>query len=111
MKGTEGVDALLAGIESGYRLLDTARNYGNEREVGEAVRRSGVPREEFVITSKLPGRHHGYEETLASFEESRQTSGLDYLDLYLIHWPLPKVGKFVDSFRAFLRLREDGVLR
>jgi diketogulonate reductase-like aldo/keto reductase len=111
LRGEEGIESLLAGIGAGYRLLDTAMNYGNEREVGEAVRRSGVPREEFVITSKLPGRHHGYEETLASFEESRQTIGLDYIDLYLIHWPLPKVDKYVDSFRAFLRLREDGVLR
>ncbi|BDZ47646.1 aldo/keto reductase [Naasia aerilata] len=111
LRGEEGIASLLAGIEAGYRLLDTAMNYGNEREVGEAVRRSGVPREDFVITSKLPGRHHGYEETLASFEESRQTIGLDYLDLYLIHWPLPKVDKYVESFRAFLKLREDGVLR
>jgi 2,5-diketo-D-gluconate reductase A len=111
LRGEEGIASLLAGIRSGYRLLDTAMNYGNEQEVGEAVRRSGVPRQEFFLTSKLPGRHHGYEETLASFEESRKALGLDYLDLYLIHWPLPQVGKYVDSFRAFLRLQEDGVLR
>jgi 2,5-diketo-D-gluconate reductase A len=111
LKGEEGIEALLAGIAAGYRLLDTALNYGNEREVGEAVRRSGVPREEFVVTSKLPGRHHGYDETLASFEDTRANLGLDYLDLYLIHWPLPKVGKYADSFRAMVRLREDGLLR
>jgi 2,5-diketo-D-gluconate reductase A len=111
LRGEEGIRSLLAGIESGYRLLDTAFNYGNEREVGEAVRRSGVPREEFVVTSKLPGAAHGFEETLASFEESRANLGLDYVDLYLIHWPLPRVGKYVDSFRAFVRLREDGLIR
>ncbi|WP_210508785.1 aldo/keto reductase [Naasia sp. SYSU D00057] len=111
LRGEEGIAALVAGIEAGYRLLDTAFNYGNEREVGEAIRRSGVPREEFVVTSKLPGAAHGFEETLASFEESRASLGLDYLDLYLIHWPLPRVGKYVDSFRAFVKLREDGLLR
>src|SRR5215218_9307961 len=110
LRGEEGIQSLLAAIESGYRLLDTAFNYGNEREVGEAVRRSGVPRHEFVVTSKLPGAAHGYEETLASFEESRTNLGLDYVDLYLIHWPLPRVGKYADSFRAFLKLREDGLV-
>src|SRR3954470_377523 len=111
LRGEEGIQSLLAAIESGYLLLDTAFNYGNEREVGEAVRRSGVPREEFVVTSKLPGAAHGYEETLASFKETRANLGLDYVDLYLIHWPLPRVGKYVDSFRAFVRLREDGLIR
>src|SRR3954449_11425529 len=111
LRGEEGIRSLLAGIESGYRLLDTAFNYGNEREVGEAVRRSGVPREEFVVTSKLPGAAHGFEETLASFEESRANLGLEYVDLYLIHWPLPRVGKYVDSWRAMIKLREDGLVR
>jgi len=111
LTGEDGIAAIGAGIASGYRLLDTALNYGNEREVGEAIRRSGVDRDEFVVTSKLPGRHHGYEETLASFEESRKNLGLERIDLYLIHWPLPRIGKFVDSFRAFLKLREDGLVR
>jgi diketogulonate reductase-like aldo/keto reductase len=108
LRGEAGIASMLAGIESGYRLLDTALNYMNEHEVGEAVRRSGVAREEFLVTTKLPGRHHGFDETLASFEESRANLGLDFVDLYLIHWPLPKVGKFVESWQAMIALREDG---
>jgi diketogulonate reductase-like aldo/keto reductase len=108
LRGEAGIASMLAGIESGYRLLDTALNYENEHEVGEAVRRSGVARQEFFVTTKLPGRHHGFDETLASFEESRANLGLDFVDLYLIHWPLPKVDKFVESWQAMIALREDG---
>jgi len=110
MDGDEGAGQVATAIESGYRLLDTALNYGNEAAVGEAVRRVDVPRDEIVVTSKLPGRHHGYDETLASFEETRKNLGLDYVDLYLIHWPLPRVDKYVDSFRAFVKLQEDGLV-
>ena len=111
MDGDEGAAQVATAIESGYRLLDTALNYGNEGAVGEAIRRVDVPRDELVVTTKLPGRHHGYEETLASFEESRAALGLDHVDLYLIHWPLPRVDKYVDSFRAFVKLRDDGLVR
>ncbi|GAB2969093.1 aldo/keto reductase [Frigoribacterium salinisoli] len=110
MDGDEGAAQVATAIESGYRLLDTALNYGNEGAVGEAVRRVDVPRDELVVTSKLPGRHHGYDETLASFEESRRNLGLDRIDLYLVHWPLPRVDKFVDSWRAFVKLQEDGLV-
>jgi 2,5-diketo-D-gluconate reductase A len=110
MDGDEGAGQVATAIESGYRLLDTALNYGNEAAVGEAVRRVDVPRDELVVTSKLPGRHHGYDETLASFEETRKNLGLDFVDLYLIHWPLPRVDKYVDSFRAFVKLQEDGLV-
>jgi 2,5-diketo-D-gluconate reductase A len=110
MDGDEGAGQVATAIESGYRLLDTALNYGNEAAVGEAVRRVDVPRDELVVTSKLPGRHHGYDETLASFEETRTNLGLDVVDLYLIHWPNPRVDKYVDSFRAFARLQEDGLV-
>ncbi|MEU3842548.1 aldo/keto reductase [Streptomyces sp. NPDC028635] len=95
----------------GYRLVDTAANYGNETGVGRGIAGSDVPREDVVVTTKLPGRHHGYEETLASFEESRRRLGLDHVDLYLIHWPLPRVDKYVDSWRAMIKLREDGLVR
>ncbi|MFH0519947.1 aldo/keto reductase [Streptomyces sp. M41] len=98
-------------LELGYRLVDTATNYRNETGVGRGVARSGVPREDVVVTTKLPGRHHGYEETLASFEESRSRLGLDYVDLYLIHWPLPRVDRYVDSWRAMIKIREDGLVR
>ena len=111
MDGDEGAAQVAGAIESGYRLLDTALNYGNEGAVGEAIRRVDVPRDELVVTTKLPGRHHGYEEALASFEESRATLGVDVVDLYLIHWPLPRVDKYVDAFRAFVKLQEDGLVR
>ncbi|MFF5497269.1 aldo/keto reductase [Streptomyces aquilus] len=103
--------AVTEALRVGYRLVDTATNYRNEAGVGLGVARSGVPREEVVVTTKLPGRHHGYEETLTSFEESRRRLGLDYVDLYLIHWPLPRVDKYVDSWRAMIKLREDGLVR
>ncbi|MEH0580828.1 aldo/keto reductase [Streptomyces sp. B21-108] len=111
MDDAQAEEAVAGALGLGYRLLDTATNYRNESGVGRGVARSGVAREEIVVTTKLPGRHHGYAETLASFEESRQRLGLAYVDLYLIHWPLPRVDKFVDSWRAMIKLREDGLVR
>ncbi|MFF5960559.1 aldo/keto reductase [Streptomyces luteogriseus] len=107
----EAQQAVLSALEAGYRLIDTATNYRNERGVGRGVASGVVPREEIVVTTKLPGRHHGYEETLASFEESRARLGLEYVDLYLIHWPLPRVDRYVDSWKAMIKLREEGLVR
>ncbi|MFI1249754.1 aldo/keto reductase [Streptomyces anulatus] len=104
-------EAVAGALELGYRLVDTALNYGNETGTGRGIARSGVPREEVLVTTKVPGRHHGYEETLASFEESRARLGVEYVDLYLIHWPLPRVDKYVDTWKAMIRLREDGLVR
>ncbi len=103
--------AIGAALQSGYRLIDSAARYDNERGVGRAVAESDVPREEIVVTTKLPGADHGYEAALAGFEESRRRLGLEYVDLYLIHWPLPAVGRFVDTWRAFVHLREEGLAR
>jgi 2,5-diketo-D-gluconate reductase A len=111
MSDEEAERAVSEALQTGYRLVDTATNYRNESGVGRGVARSGVPREEIVVTTKLPGRHHGYEETLASFEESRARLGVEYVDLYLIHWPLPRVGRYIDSWRAMIKLREDGLIR
>lgn len=111
LTGEDGINSVVSALESGYRLLDTALNYENEREVGEAIRRSGIPRDEIFVTTKLPGRHHGFDEALHSFEESRANLGLDYVDLYLIHWPLPRIDKYVQTFEAMLKLREDGLVR
>jgi 2,5-diketo-D-gluconate reductase A len=111
MDDTQAEQAVRGALDLGYRLVDTATNYRNETGVGRGVAGSGVPREEIVVTTKLPGRHHGYEETLASFEESRARLGLEYVDLYLIHWPLPRVDKYVDSWKAMIKLREDGLVR
>ncbi|MFE9773177.1 aldo/keto reductase [Streptomyces sp. NPDC005931] len=103
--------AVTTALEAGCRLVDTAANYRNEAGVGRAVARAGIAREEIVVTTKLPGRHHGYQETLASFEESRARLGLEYVDLYLIHWPLPRLDRYVDSWKAMIALRAEGLVR
>jgi 2,5-diketo-D-gluconate reductase A len=106
-----GVEAIVSAIHDGYRLIDTAYNYGNEEVVAEAIRRADVDRSDLFITTKLPGRHHGTEETLASFEQSRKRLDLDWVDLYLIHWPNPKRDRYVDSWRSMIKLKERGVVR
>lgn len=111
LDGDAGVAAVGAAISSGYRLLDTALNYGNEDAVGRAVRESDVPRDAFVVTSKLPGRHHGYDEAHRSVDETLANLGLDHLDLYLIHWPNPSVDRFVETWKAFVDLRDSGKVR
>ncbi len=87
--GEVAVSAVLNAIEAGYRHIDTAQSYGNEESVGIAVKKSGVKREEIFITSKLANNDHGYERTLAAFEGTMKRLDMDYLDLYLIHWPNP----------------------
>ena len=89
LKGEAAVEAVLSALEKGYRLIDTAVNYGNETEVGEALRRTAVPRDEIVVTSKIPGRHHAYDDAIASTRESLERLGLDRIDVHLIHWPNP----------------------
>jgi 2,5-diketo-D-gluconate reductase A len=102
-------------LEAGYRHIDTAAAYQNEREVGQAVAKSGVPREEVFITTKLWNADQGYDPTLRAFDRSMQRLGLsnsdDYLDLYLIHWPMPSRSTFVDTFKAFAKLRDEGRIR
>ena len=105
LRGDAGRDAMLSALEVGYRMLDTAVNYRNEREVGEALRASGLPRDEVFVTSKLPGRHHGYDAALRSTEASLESLGLDYLDLHLIHWPNPRVGQYHEAWRALSKRR------
>ncbi|RLP74735.1 aldo/keto reductase [Mycetocola tolaasinivorans] len=108
LTGPEGVTAIASALGVGYRMLDTAVNYKNETEVGEALRVSGVARRDITLTSKLPGRDHGYDETLRSFEGTIERLGVEKLDLYLIHWPNPSVNRFVDTWKAMIRLREEG---
>ncbi|MFF3733596.1 aldo/keto reductase [Streptomyces sp. NPDC002476] len=103
--------AVAGALGLGYRLVDTALNYRNETGTGRGIARSGVPREDVFVTTKVPGRHHGYEQTLTSFEESRRNLGLEYVDLYLVHWPLPRLDLYVDTWKALIRLREDGLVR
>ena len=95
-------------LELGYRSVDTAAIYGNERGVGAAIRSAAIPREQLFVTTKLWNARHGFDEALTAFERSLERLQLDYVDLYLIHWPLPSVDKYVATWRAFIRLREEG---
>jgi 2,5-diketo-D-gluconate reductase A len=104
-------EAVTEALARGYRLIDTAARYGNETGVGKAVADSPVPREQVFITTKLRGLQHGYQGALAGFDETRYWLGLDYLDLYLIHWPLPRCDRYLDTWRAFIELRERGLVR
>ncbi|MFI7658221.1 aldo/keto reductase [Micromonospora parva] len=111
LNGSAGVDAIGQAIRAGYRLLDSAFNYENEGAVGRAVRSAGDVRDELIVTSKLPGRHHSYDEALTTVEESVFRTGLDRIDLYLIHWPNPKVDRYVQAWRALIEARERGLVR
>jgi len=95
-------------VDVGYRLIDTAAIYGNESGVGEGVKDCGVARSELYIASKVWNDRHGYDETMAAFDESMEKLGLDYLDMYLIHWPAPKIGLYVKTWEALIQLREEG---
>jgi len=109
--GDEGVASIVTGIHAGYRLLDTATRYENEVEVGRAIAESGVPREDLIITTKLPGSGHGFDECMNEFEASRSRLGLDVIDLYLIHWPNPSVNRYMDAWQAMIELKDDGLIR
>ncbi|HZJ65218.1 MAG TPA: aldo/keto reductase [Kofleriaceae bacterium] len=99
-------DAVIAALELGYRHIDTARIYGNEGDVAEAIRASSVPRSEIFVTTKLWNDDHGYDEALRAFDKSLGRLGMEYVDLYLVHWPVQ--GKRRDSWRAMERVFADG---
>ena len=107
--------AVAAALDAGYRHIDTAAGYFNEREVGHAVASSGVPRENVFITTKLWNADQGYDSTLKAFDASMKRLGFsgsdDFLDLYLIHWPMPERNAFVDTFKAFAHLHDQGRIR
>lgn len=111
LRGEEGVTAIRAALDVGYRLFDSAIRYENEDTVGLALRESGVDRSEWQVASKVPGRFQGYDETLGAVHQSLEALGLDQIDFYLIHWPLPKVDKYVDTYRALVTAREEGLIR
>src|SRR4051812_23237258 len=100
--------AVATALEAGYRRIDTAAAYGNEREVGLAVSKSGLPREKVYLTTKLWNADQGYDSTLAAFDASMDRLGVERLDLYLIHWPMPAKNTFVDTYKAFAHLRDQG---
>jgi 2,5-diketo-D-gluconate reductase A len=101
-------DAVEEALEVGYRHIDTAAAYRNERGVGAAIAASGIPREEIFVTTKLWNSAQGYESTLGAFEKSVARLGLDHVDLYLIHWPVPTEGRAPDTWRAFEKIHEEG---
>lgn len=111
LKGREGAAAIAAGIDAGYRLIDSAFNYENEGAIGLAIRESGIPREELIVASKLPGRRHAKDEARVTIEESALRLGVDVIDLYLIHWPNPSVDRYVEAWEALIEARERGLVR
>ncbi|NEY19043.1 aldo/keto reductase [Bacillus ginsengihumi] len=107
--GDEVVNSVKYALKAGYKAIDTAAVYKNEEGVGQAIKEAGVPREDLFITTKCWNADQGYESALAAFETSLEKLGLDYVDLYLIHWPV--AGKYKDTWRAFEKLYKDGKVR
>lgn len=111
LNGTKGAHAMTDALNLGYRLLDTAYNYENEGAVGRAIQQSHVQRDDIWVTSKLPGRYQSEAHVYETIQESLYRLGLDYLDLYLIHWPNPKQGKFVEAWKAMIAAQKSGLVR
>lgn len=111
LNGQHGKNAVVDAIKRGYRLIDSAFIYENEGAVGAAVRECGVPRDELIITSKLPGPRHAYKQALITLEESVYRLGLDYLDIYLIHWPNPKQDLYVEAWQALIEGQKRGLVK
>ncbi|MGI5412517.1 aldo/keto reductase [Streptomyces chartreusis] len=107
----EATRAVGTALEAGYRSIDTAAIYGNEAGTGRAIAASGVPRENIFVTTKLWNGDQGYDSTLRAFDTSLEKLGLEYVDLYLIHWPAPSRDKYVDTYKAFEKLHADGRIR
>lgn len=111
MVGDEARAAVLQALDVGYRLVDTSEQYANEEAVGDAFRSSGIPRDEVFITSKFNARWHGFDLVRQACEASLQRLGLEYVDLYLVHWPNPWLGRYVDAWKGLIALREAGAVR
>ncbi|SUK13605.1 oxidoreductase, aldo/keto reductase family [Staphylococcus agnetis] len=111
LNGVEGVHAIQNALKVGYRVLDTAYNYENEGAVGKAIAQSKVAREDITIISKLPGRYQAYDDVFQTIEESLYRLGVDYIDIYLIHWPNPKQGLYVEAWKAMIAAQKAGLIR
>jgi diketogulonate reductase-like aldo/keto reductase len=107
----EAEAAVSHALQVGYRLIDTAAMYGNEAGVGRAIAASSLNRKDIFVTTKLWNTEHGYDEALRAFDKSLNTLGLDYLDLYLIHWPMPRLDKYRETWQAFEKLYDEGRVR
>jgi diketogulonate reductase-like aldo/keto reductase len=110
-EGAEVERAVRAALDVGYRSIDTAAFYRNEKSVGKAIRDSGVPREDIFVATKVWNTDQGYDKTLKAFDESRKELQFDYVDLYLIHWPVPAKGLYKETWRALEKLYEAGLVR
>jgi 2,5-diketo-D-gluconate reductase A len=104
----EAISAVSEALKVGYRHIDTAAIYGNEEGTGKAINESGIARGDIYLTTKLWNKEQGYESTLKAFDESLKKLGTDYVDLYLIHWPLPSKDLFMETWRAFIKIKEEG---
>ena len=111
LTGDAVVPAIQAAVEAGYRSIDTAARYENEADVGRGIAQCGVAREDLFVTTKVWNDRHGHDSTKAAFEESLDLLGLDYVDLYLIHWPVPKEKRYIETWEALIQLRDDGRAR
>lgn len=111
LKGYKGALQIADAIRAGYRLIDTSTNYNNEGIVGKAVRQSGIPRDELIISSKLPGAQHDYDRALLIIEEQLARIGIEYFDKYLIHWPNPDDGKYVEAWKALIEAQKRGLIK
>ena len=110
LRGEDGIAAMVSALENGYRYLDSAVNYENEREVGEALRRSGIPRDEVRLATKIPGRFHAKDLALQSLRDSAARMQVDQLDVALIHWPNPRRGLFTEAWRALVDAQREGLV-
>ena len=111
LNGASGVHAIVNALNNGYRVLDTAYNYENEGTVGKAMQQSHVSRDQIIVTSKLPGRYHSYEQAARTIQESIYRLGVEYIDLYLIHWPNPKQGLYVEAWKALIEAQKMGLVK
>lgn len=111
LNGSSGVHAIVNALNNGYRILDTAYNYENEGTVGKAIQESHVSRDQIIVTSKLPGRYHSYDQAITAIQESIYRLGVEYIDLYLIHWPNPKQGKYVGAWKALIDAQKLGLIK
>ena len=111
MLGAQATAAVAAALRAGYRLIDTAEQYGNENGVGAAVRESEIPRDQIFVETKLNAQWHGEDLAIEGYENSLRRLGLDHADILLIHWPNPWLDRYVDAWRGLIRLRDEGRVR
>lgn len=111
LRGSSAQDAVASGLDAGHRLVDTAAAYRNEADVGRAIRSAAVPRDDIVIVTKLGRDHHGVELAARALRHSEARLGVGRIDLFLVHWPNPAGGRYVDAWQGLIKLREEGLVR